>query len=138
MPQTFVTLLLIGVAGAAGALARYGLTLGIARLFSFTTLPVGTFLINITGAFILGYLATLVRQRMVLSDTWLLVLGTGFVGAYTTFSTYMLESDVMLRNGEWLRASAYLAGSLFLGMVAVRLGFLAAGGATIVQAATRP
>jgi len=137
MPNTVWTVLLIGIAGAAGALARYGISLGIARLFSFTTLPIGTFLINITGAFLLGYLATLVRQRMVLSDMWLLVLGTGFLGAYTTFSTYMLESDLMLRNGEWLRASAYLAGSLFLGLVAVRLGFLAAGGATIVQAATQ-
>jgi len=136
MGNTVMTLLLMGLAGAIGALARYGVTLGLTRVFSFTTLPVGTFFINITGAFLLGYLATLVRQRMWLSDTWLLVLGTGFLGAYTTFSTYMLESDKMLQNGEWLRASAYLAGSVFLGLIAVRLGVLVAGGAAV--AATRP
>ena len=134
MPQTLLTLLLLGIAGAAGSLTRYG----ISRLFAFSTFPLGTFLINITGAFLLGYLATLVRHRGVLSDTWLLVLGTGFLGAYTTFSTYMLESDLLLRNGEWLRASAYLAGSLFVGLIAVRLGFLAAGGAAVVQSTTAP
>jgi CrcB protein len=120
-------LLMIAGAGALGSLARYGASVGMGWLFRGTTFPVGTFVVNITGAFALGWLGAMVRTRMELSEAWLLVVGTGFLGAYTTFSTYMLESDRMLRDGEWVRAAAYLAGSIFVGLLAVRVGMMAAG-----------
>ena len=87
--------------------------------------PFATLLINISGSLFLGWFAAVFRDRVPpMSDATYLAIATGFVGAYTTFSTYMLESDKMIRDSEWLRSAAYLLGSLILGLMAVRGGFL--------------
>ncbi|EYB66463.1 crcB protein [Deinococcus phoenicis] len=73
------------------------------------------------GSFLLAFISTL-ALRGVVSPAWRLAIGTGFIGALTTFSTFTWESDLMVREGEAVRASLYVLGNLVLGYVAVLLG----------------
>ncbi len=121
------------LAGAFGALARYGLTLAIqnwvagrdGRGFIGVRLgpefPLGTLVINVLGTFFLAFLVTLVAQQ-VLKPEWQLVLGTGFLGAFTTFSTFEFESEKLLSSGNGLAAATYIGGNLLLGFGAILLG----------------
>ncbi|AFD28043.1 MULTISPECIES: fluoride efflux transporter CrcB [Deinococcus] len=114
----------IALGGAAGALARYGLNLAIqTRLWptAWAAFPLGTLVINVLGCFLLGLVIAL-NARGLVSAEWRLAFGTGFVGAFTTFSTFTWESDLLLRNSESLHASLYILGNLLLGYVAVLLG----------------
>lgn len=124
---------LVALGGAAGALARYGLGLWIGWLgarSTWATFPVATLLINVSGAFALGYLLT----RLGLSDparaAWppelRLALGSGFLGAYTTFSTFSVETDALLLRGEWGRAVLYVLLTVMVGLAAAVLGRVAA------------
>ena len=118
-------LLLLMLAGAAGSGARYGLTLwiqhGPGARFDF---PLGTLLINVAGSFLLSLLTFLAFQKMLAPDLRL-ILGTGFCGAFTTFSTFELEADELLRRAPTL-ALLYLIGNLALGYLAVLIGRWAA------------
>ncbi len=114
--------------GAFGALARYLVTVMVqGRLVQtpFIGLPVATLLVNVTGSFLLAFLATLTLQGR-LSGVWLLTLGTGFCGAFTTFSTFELDSDGLLKSGQFAYALFYIGGNLFLGYGALLLGQVAA------------
>ncbi len=125
------------LAGALGAGARYGLTIAIqswlagrgSRGFLVAnlgaTFPLGTLTINVIGCFLLAFLTTLFLQGAVKEDLRL-ILGTGFLGAFTTFSTFELEAEGLLSNGQWWPASAYILGNLLLGFGAVFLGRAAA------------
>jgi CrcB protein len=113
----------IGVAvfGALGALGRFRAGNAVtARVPS--DFPLGTFVVNLTGGFVLGLLTGLS-----VSDDALLVLGTGFLGGYTTFSTWMVEAQRLGENGEWLFMWLYLFGSMLAGLVTTGLGWLAGG-----------
>ncbi len=122
MKKAVLIWLSIGAFGFFGAMARYG----IARLFGrFSALfPFGTFFINITGCFILGWFLTWAQPRMNIPDPIRLGIAVGFVGAYTTFSTYMFESDRMLSEGQAVRGMLYILGSVMIGIIAVRLGVI--------------
>ena len=122
MKKAVLIWLSIGVFGFFGAMARYG----IARLFGrFSALfPFGTFFINISGCFILGWFMTWAQPRMNIPDPIRLGIAVGFVGAYTTFSTYMFESDRMLSEGQAVRGMLYILGSVMIGIIAVRLGVI--------------
>lgn len=121
------------IAGAFGALARYGLTLaiqswvagrdgrGITGAQLGPTFPLGTLVINVLGAFLLAFLVTLVAQNAIKPE-WQLVLGTGFLGAFTTFSTFELESEKLLSSGNALASTTYIGGNLLLGFSAILLG----------------
>lgn len=122
MKQVLWNYLAVALAGALGAVARFF----VSRMFSFSTFPIGTLLINVTGALFLGWFLTVMGERVNAPETLRVGVAVGFVGAYTTFSTYMFESDKMLQDGAWASASAYLAGSLLLGLLAVRLGVIVA------------
>jgi CrcB protein len=111
----------VAAGGALGAVARYLVAVICAQAFG-TGFPVGTFLINITGSFILGWFVAATAARTNVSDATRLAVAVGFVGAYTTFSTYMYESDALLRNGAGIKATINLAGSVIVGLIAVRLG----------------
>lgn len=107
----------IGIGGALGSLARYKL----GKIFaekSNTTLPIGTFIINITGAILLGLVSSLNVSR-----NMYLLLGDGFLGAYTTFSTFMYEGFNLFQENEKLNAFAYVLGSLFFGVIGYASGF---------------
>lgn len=111
----------IAVAGAFGALARYGLEGFVSRRAP-GAFPWGTFVVNITGSFALGLLFTLLTERMSV-DPWLRsALTIGFLGAYTTFSTLSLETYRLLSDGALGLALANSLGSLGAGLVAVYLG----------------
>ena len=110
--------LLIGVAGAAGALVRYGLGV----LVGPRAFPGVTLTINVTGSFLLALLLTLAAGGRVSSQT-ALVLGTGFLGAYTTYSTFSWDVVTLLRDGAWVTAVGYLLLSVVLGLAAAGLGY---------------
>jgi fluoride exporter len=111
----------IGGAGFLGAIARYALGGLCGRLFG-GAFPVGTFVINISGSLFLGWFLTVVGNRATVSETTPLAVAVGFVGAYTTFSTYMYESHALMEDGSWLAATFNLLGSLAVGLLAVRVG----------------
>ncbi len=118
--------LLVGVGGFLGANARFLLARWVGVLVE-TRFPLGTFLINMSGSFVLGVVGTIVDQKAVTnSDAVRLALGVGFLAAYTTFSTFEFETHALFEDGSWLMAITNMAASLFIGLVAVRAGILAA------------
>lgn len=120
--STLAQYLAVAGAGAAGAVARLLVGVLCGRLFG-TTFPVGTLIINISGSLFLGWFIEWARGRAGVNPTFRLAVGVGFVGAYTTFSTFMHESDSLLRDGSDIKAIVNLFGSLVLGLLAVRAGF---------------
>lgn len=117
---------LVGFGGFFGAIARYLIARGSAGLLG-VTFPYGTFIINVSGSFLLGVLATWVGERLVPgSDQIRLFFAIGFLGAYTTFSTFEFETQALFEDGSWLLALTNIFGSLFLGLVAVRAGIVLA------------
>jgi fluoride exporter len=113
--------LAVGIGGFLGAIARYFVGSVCGRIFG-TTFPVGTMIINLSGSFILGWFLTSIGQRAMVSDAMRLAVAVGFVGAYTTFSTYVYESNGLLQDGSEIKATINLVGSVLLGLIAVRLG----------------
>ena len=120
-----MTPLLVGIGGFAGAVTRW-LVDGWVSDRNPTAFPLGTLVINLTGSFVLGLLFAWVIERGVLPAEVRAPLMIGFLGAYTTFSTFMLESWRLVEDGAWVLALANLGGSVLLGLVAV-LGGLAVG-----------
>ena len=114
----------ISLGAIAGALSRYYLTLWFAQRFG-TSFPYGTFFINLSGCFVMGLVATLVSQRVDIPPEVRLLVAVGFLGSYTTFSTYGLDSVVLLRH-NFAAASFYWLGSAVLGIVCVQLGIMLA------------
>jgi len=114
-------LLEIGAGGFLGAIARY-LVDGFVAERTNGAFPFGTLVVNLTGAFVLGLLATLAIERSELPAGIRGPVMIGFLGAYTTFSTWTLESVRLIEAGSWALALANLAGSAMLGMAAVVAG----------------
>ena len=126
MGSRLLPYLLVGAGGFLGANARFALGRWAGSTFG-TSFPVGTFITNVAGSFLLGVVATLVTGRLAPnSDRITLAVSIGFIGAFTTFSTFEFESNRLLENGAWLLAAANVVLSVALGLVAVRLGILAA------------
>ncbi len=113
----------VALGGMLGALARYALTALLAPLLVRTGLPWATLLINVSGSFALGLLAAL-AARHVVGPEWRAAIGVGFLGAYTTFSTFSVDLDGLLTRGEGWRASVYLIGNVGLGLAAAAAGRL--------------
>lgn len=121
-----VNAILVGLGGISGALARYYMGILLAQRLG-TAFPYGTFAINVTGCFILGLVGTLAVERAaVVSPELRLLIGVGFCGAYTTFSTFGFETLALLRMGAVLEAGLYVLASNVAGLVAVYIGFLLA------------
>lgn len=110
-------LFFVGAGGILGSLARYQLGKVVTER-SKTAFPLGTFIINITGAILLGLVSGLDVGKNIY-----LLLGDGFLGAYTTFSTFMYEGFNLFQENEKLNAFIYILGSLFLGIIGYILGF---------------
>lgn len=117
--------LLIAAGGALGSLTRYwvGSAIG-SRLGS--RFPYGTFVINLTACIIIGFSLTYLGRRVELSPAWRYLIPIGFVGAYSTFSTYEWETLSTMRSGAFGLAALYAAGSLILGLAATWLGVVLA------------
>ncbi len=116
--------LVVGLGGFIGANARYIVGGWVAQRWG-TDFPYGTFIINVTGCFLLGLFATLTLQYA-WSDTWRLLIAVGFVGAYTTFSTFEYETFQLVANGSMVRAGANILGSVVAGFFAAYLGVIVA------------
>jgi CrcB protein len=118
--------LLVGVGGFIGANARFVVARLVGALFE-TRFPLGTFVINVSGSFLLGVLGTLVAEKVVPnSESMRLALGVGFLGAFTTFSTFEFETHALFDDGSWLTATTNIFASLFVGLLAVRAGIVVA------------
>lgn len=116
----------ISLGAIAGALSRYYLTLWFTNRWGFG-FPYGTFFINISGCLIMGFFASLAMEKTVLiSPEIKLIVATGFLGAYTTFSTFGLDTIGLLQSGNWLAATGYFFGSTILGVISVQLGMIIA------------
>jgi fluoride exporter len=116
-----VTLVLIAVGGAFGSVLRYVVDGWVLDRVG-TGFPFGTLVVNLSGAFVLGVLAALTIDRSVLPSDIRAPVMIGFIGAYTTFSTLMLESWRLVEDGQLAAGTANLFGSAILGIVAVVAG----------------
>ena len=121
MRLTLTQLAAVAVAGACGAVLRVGVATAFARFDA--RFPFGILLVNVTGSFALGWFATYALAPSV-SDTTRLAVGAGFIGAYTTFSTLMLDTTRLIDGGSSGLALINLIGSVALGLLAVRLGMI--------------
>lgn len=117
--------LVVALGGAVGAIARYGVSLAVAAFWR-REFPLATFLINITGCFVLGYFSTIAAERMAVDPLWRLMIATGFVGAYTTFSTFEYETQRLTASGAALWAAVNVIASVGVGYAAVQLGIILA------------
>ena len=113
-------------AGGIGAPLRYLVDGAVVRRAT-GLLPWGTFVINVSGSFLLGVLATLTAGRTVANPEALgLALGVGFLGAFTTFSTFEFDTHALLVSGLWLTAAVNVIASVLVGLAAVRAGIVVA------------
>ncbi|MDN5362048.1 MAG: fluoride exporter [Moorella sp. (in: firmicutes)] len=119
-----MTWLYVGCGGMAGTLARFLISRWLGKRIG-ATWPLGTLVVNLSGAFLLGLLLARPAGRLPAGVT--LALGTGFIGAYTTFSTFTYETITMISAGEGHRALAYSLGSVAAGLFLAWLGWLVAG-----------
>jgi fluoride exporter len=117
--------LYIAAGGALGSLARYWIGSAVANRMG-TKFPYGTFIVNITACLILGFFLTLLGKRPGVGPEWRFLIPIGFVGAYSTFSTFEWEAFSSLQTGAFLIAALYVVLSCFLGLVAVWCGVLLA------------
>lgn len=115
----------IAVGGSLGAIARYWVGSEVASRLG-TKFPYGTFVINISACIIIGFSLTYLGKRAELNPAWRFLIPTGFVGAYSTFSTYEWETLSSLRDGAFSLAALYAIGSLLLGLVAAWVGAILA------------
>lgn len=111
----------IAVGGALGAVSRYCLGNFISRMVV-GGLPYSTFFINIIGSFFMGLIMTMIIERNLLSAAWRLFLCVGFLGGFTTFSSFGYETLMLLQEGKIVAALVYVGGSIILGLLAAALG----------------
>lgn len=113
--------LIIGIGGFLGAIARYAVSAWIGQRWG-RSFPLGTFAINVSGSFLIGLLMALFTERFMVNPQWRLFLAVGFLGAYTTFSTFEYETGSLLRDGEWLVAALNIGLSVVAGFAALKIG----------------
>ncbi len=113
--------LLVGIGGAAGSMARYGIGTVIGKYVA-NPFPVGTFSINIIGSLLIGILFGLVAKNQWLQEGGMLLLASGFCGGFTTFSTFALENVNMFQKGQSAMAIIYVGASVIAGLLLCRAG----------------
>jgi len=121
-----VEYLVIGIGGFLGANARYLVAGWAAQRFG-TTFPYGTFIINVSGSFILGLFLVVVQERTFIHPNYRLFFAVGFLGAYTTFSTFTYESLRLLQDGSILLGLTNIFASVVVGLLGVVLGVVLGG-----------
>jgi CrcB protein len=115
------TLLLIASGGAFGALSRYGAALGVYSIMG-RGFPYGTLFVNVVGSFLMGMLSIMLLERFNLGPEWRAAILVGFLGSFTTFSTFSIETLNLLEQGDFNRAFLNMGLSLVLCIIAVWFG----------------
>ncbi len=113
--------LLIACAGALGTVCRYGLA-GLVQRLAGVGFPWGTFACNIVGSFMFGLIWSMAEERIIISGETRVIILSGFMGAFTTFSTFMFETSGLLQDSEWWLAAGNLFGQCALGILFLFLG----------------
>jgi fluoride exporter len=116
-----VDYLLVGLGGFLGTNARYFVANWIGGRYG-TSFPYGTLLINVSGSFLIGLFLRLITERFLMHPHWRLFFAVGFLGGYTTFSTFSFESLALIQNGYWQLALLNMLGSVMLGLGATLCG----------------
>lgn len=125
MHQGLIRSLSVAFGGAVGALGRYWISGWVGRINPYPLFPLGTFVVNIAGAFVLGaFLGYSLSSRMLISPALRSFVSIGLLGAFTTFSTFTFESVEAIRSGDFRFALINIFGSLLLGLAAVWMGLL--------------
>jgi CrcB protein len=117
-------ILLVGAGSAIGGMARFLVNRGVTFVFSYP-FPLATFLVNISGSFLIGYLYSASLKHEWLTTPALLFLVTGICGGFTTFSAFSYENIMLIRNGHGAISIFYILVSIFLGIGAALIGFWA-------------
>lgn len=115
----------VAIGAALGGVSRYYLTVAIQERAGIA-FPAGTFVINVTGSLVLGFIMRYALQSAGVSAEMRALLTSGFCGGYTTFSTFSYETALMLDDGEYGRAALYAGASVVVSLIGVFLGFAAA------------
>jgi len=115
------SLLLVGLGGCFGSMARYAVSYAVNKHWT-NHFPLGTFLINIIGCFIIGLLFGLSSRNQAFQGDWWLILATGFCGGFTTFSSFALENTELMRMQQSMTALIYTLLSIVLGIILCRTG----------------
>jgi CrcB protein len=115
--------LLVGLGGAVGSMARYGIGLLMEKLLTHPY-PIATFIVNIAGCFIVGVLAGCAEKSNLMSTSLWLIAATGFCGGFTTFSSFAMENINLLRNSQSLMLLAYTISSVCFGLLLCRFGMM--------------
>jgi CrcB protein len=117
------TLLLIGTGGFLGSISRFLASRFIQNIFP-SAFPFGTFLVNISGCFLIGLIYGFSEKSSLVSSEWKMFLAVGFCGGFTTFSTFANENLALLRDGEFLHFFMYTGLSVILGITATFIGVI--------------
>jgi CrcB protein len=113
--------IIVGIGGFVGAIVRYALAVWIGQAWG-RAFPLGTFVINVSGSFLIGLFMTLFTERYSFDPAWRLLFVVGFLGAYTTFSTFEYETGKLINDSEWLFATMNVVLSVTAGFVALKFG----------------
>ena len=116
-------ILLLAIVGGAGTLARYGMSVGVQRAYG-GPFPFGTLAVNVLGCFLFGIVWPLAEDRLRISGESRLIILTGFMGAFTTFSTFAFETGQFLRESEWMLAAANVLANNIIGLAALLVGLM--------------
>jgi len=116
-----INYMVVFAGGGIGSVARFMLATWIGQRWG-KSFPLGTFVINITGSFLIGFLMTLMAERFLENPQWRLLLVVGGLGGYTTFSTFQYETGKLVVDGELGYAALNMVLSVAVGFVALKLG----------------
>ncbi|WP_315014575.1 fluoride efflux transporter CrcB [Capnocytophaga leadbetteri] len=115
-------ILIVGVGSFTGGALRYILSVGLSKLGRLWAFPIGIMVINVLGCFLIGVLYGYFKSKVTTDPVLPLLLMTGVLGGFTTFSTFSFETVQLLQQNEWLKAALYVVGSVGLGVVACYWG----------------